>query len=152
MEDDFLAVSEMKRVCKEDGIICVTVPAFMFLWSKHDEINHHIRRYTQKQLYKVFKRPENVLFSSYFNSILFIPISMMRLFSNIFAKFKTKEKKTSDFSALNHKLLDKIFYGIFSMERPILSLRKRLPFGVSIILSYKNNDLSSAPNLPHKIR
>ncbi|MEM6472435.1 MAG: class I SAM-dependent methyltransferase [Planctomycetota bacterium] len=31
----------------DDGILLITVPAFQFLWTRHDEINHHYRRYTK---------------------------------------------------------------------------------------------------------
>jgi ubiquinone/menaquinone biosynthesis C-methylase UbiE len=39
VENDKKAISEMKRVCKQKGKICITVPAFQSLWSHHDEIN-----------------------------------------------------------------------------------------------------------------
>ncbi len=29
------------------GVIVVTVPAFMALWTRHDDLNHHYRRYTR---------------------------------------------------------------------------------------------------------
>ncbi len=45
VEDHQLAVREMQRVCKPNGLVCVTVPAFMFLWNQHDDVNHHVRRY-----------------------------------------------------------------------------------------------------------
>ena len=54
VEDDTLAVSEMRRVCKPGGVMCVTVPAFMFLWSEHDVVNHHFRRYTSPILRGLF--------------------------------------------------------------------------------------------------
>jgi len=36
VEDDSKAASEMLRVCKKDGLVFATVPAFMLLWSEHD--------------------------------------------------------------------------------------------------------------------
>jgi SAM-dependent methyltransferase len=30
------------------GMLLVTLPAFQVLWTKHDEINHHVRRYTRR--------------------------------------------------------------------------------------------------------
>ena len=50
VEDDLSGVHEMKRVCKRDGQIVLTVPAYLFLWSHHDIVNHHFRRYTLKSL------------------------------------------------------------------------------------------------------
>ena len=30
--------------------LLITVPAYQWLWSGHDEINHHFRRYTRRSL------------------------------------------------------------------------------------------------------
>jgi SAM-dependent methyltransferase len=49
VEDDSLGVSEMKRVAKKEGVIMITVPAFMSLWSRHDEINHHYKKQVEKR-------------------------------------------------------------------------------------------------------
>src|SRR5262245_47239949 len=32
----------------QDGILLITVPAFLFLWTTHDELNHHFTRYTKR--------------------------------------------------------------------------------------------------------
>ena len=72
VEDQSLAVKEMKRVCKLNGIIYVTVPAFMFLWSHHDEVNQHFRRYTSRTLEDVFKTYKlKKLYLSYFTNLFF---------------------------------------------------------------------------------
>ena len=53
VEQDELAAKEMLRVCKKDGLVFCTVPAFMLLWSEHDVINHHVKRYKLKQFLKL---------------------------------------------------------------------------------------------------
>lgn len=50
IEDHKSALSEWKRVLKDDGAIVVTVPAYQWLWSGHDVTMHHWRRYTMKSL------------------------------------------------------------------------------------------------------
>lgn len=32
------------------GRIVITVPAFRWLWTRHDDLNHHLRRYTTREL------------------------------------------------------------------------------------------------------
>jgi hypothetical protein len=46
--------SELRRVLEAlepAGLVLVTVPAFPILWTQHDNLNHHLRRYT-KQSFK----------------------------------------------------------------------------------------------------
>jgi SAM-dependent methyltransferase len=33
-----------------NGRLLLTVPAFQWLWTAHDDLNHHVRRYTRRQL------------------------------------------------------------------------------------------------------
>jgi SAM-dependent methyltransferase len=42
--------AECNRVLRQGGNLLVTVPAFMFLWSRNDVINMHQRRYTVAEL------------------------------------------------------------------------------------------------------
>jgi SAM-dependent methyltransferase len=45
-QDDISMLREAYRVLKPGGHIVITVPAFMWLWSRNDQINAHVRRYT----------------------------------------------------------------------------------------------------------
>ena len=55
IENDDQALKEWNRILKKGGKIIILVPAFMFLWRKHDEENQHKRRYSKKQLLKKLK-------------------------------------------------------------------------------------------------
>ena len=81
LEEDLVALQELYRICKTGGYLCVTVPAFQFLWSAHDELNHHKRRYTKLQLKAQLRSARfQVLRCSYFNSFLFPFILLGRVF------------------------------------------------------------------------
>jgi SAM-dependent methyltransferase len=49
-DDDVAALRELARVTKSGGRLIVTVPAHPRLWSQHDEVNGHRRRYTREAL------------------------------------------------------------------------------------------------------
>ncbi|HXA54755.1 MAG TPA: hypothetical protein VNV37_07765, partial [Solirubrobacteraceae bacterium] len=47
---DRAALRELRRVLAPGAPLLVTVPAYQWLWSGHDEINHHCRRYSRATL------------------------------------------------------------------------------------------------------
>jgi SAM-dependent methyltransferase len=48
--DDAAAMAELGRVVRPGGCVLVTVPAYGFLWSEHDEALDHKRRYSAGQV------------------------------------------------------------------------------------------------------
>jgi SAM-dependent methyltransferase len=70
IDDQVGALKEWKRVIKKDGAIVITVPAYQWLWSKHDISLHHKRRYTIKLLTDAAKhaglKPKKYHMLSYF--------------------------------------------------------------------------------------
>ena len=139
VEDDTLAVSEMRRVCKPGGVMCVTVPAFMFLWSEHDVVNHHFRRYTSAILRGLFLGKDEPIFHTYFNFFLFFPIAMFRFLANVLPlkKKQQTDKTASDFSVGNSNFLNRILYSIFSAENILLKRFIKLPVGVSLLSTWR---------------
>jgi len=63
---------EVYRVLQPGGFLIVTVPAFMFLWSRNDVINYHQRRYTLGELKtKLAHHGFKPLHTSYNNFFIF---------------------------------------------------------------------------------
>jgi hypothetical protein len=50
IEEDHLAAAEIFRVLRPGGTALIAVPCDMALWSVHDELNRHFRRYTRETL------------------------------------------------------------------------------------------------------
>ncbi|MBT8328040.1 MAG: class I SAM-dependent methyltransferase [Bacteroidia bacterium] len=133
IEDDKLAISEVNRVLRKDGHYYITVPAFQFLWSNHDVVNHHYRRYTKRNLNSLFSSFK-ITYSSYFNFWLFFPIAMVRFVLNLLPKSKNKQSSGSDNEVLSSSgLLNSIVKFIFKSERHFLRQGIRFPVGVSIM-------------------
>jgi len=135
VEEDAAAVAEMKRVCRKDGILFVTVPASPLLWSEHDEINHHFRRYRMRELKALFNGCE-VLFCSGFNSLLFAPIAVHRVVRRLADRLTPKRSRPlkSDFSRSQFSMTNGLLETIFRSENLWLSRGIRLPWGVSAML------------------
>ncbi|MEO1654241.1 MAG: class I SAM-dependent methyltransferase [Bacteroidota bacterium] len=140
VENDQRAAAELHRVCKPGGAILVTVPAFNQLWSHHDVVNQHFRRYTRKTLQKLwvasdFERSN----TTYFNTFLFPPIWLFRRISRFIPAQWIRREAGSDFSVPGSRgWITRIFYLVFSLERLCLSYIS-FPFGVSLMWMGKTN-------------
>ena len=77
LDDDLRALKELRRVVVPGGRLLVTVPAYQWLWSGHDEINHHHRRYTRRSLLAVAEQAGwKCARTTYFNSLL-LPVAIL---------------------------------------------------------------------------
>lgn len=130
INDERPVIGEFIRILKPGGRLIVTVPAYQWLWGVQDEVSHHFRRYNMSSLVRVFNNFQGlkILRKTYFNTLLFSPIAIVRLVSRW---FNVKSRK-SDFE-LSHPVIDSIFYFIFNLESHLLKFSD-FPFGVSIVL------------------
>lgn len=131
LEDPVTSLRAIRDRLPADGVFIATVPAFMFLWSRHDEVNHHFRRYDRAllsdQLQTSGFRP---LFTSYFNTALFPAIAAVRVASRLFPG--SGSVPGSDMEAPPSLLLNRALEKLFAAERNIVG-RRSLPFGVSLL-------------------
>lgn len=138
IKDDAGALREWFRVLKPGGVLFLTAPAYVWMWGPADKFAHHERRYTRGQLVTLLKsngfRPVR---ASYFNTILFPGVALIRLARKPFVNLDHMEgedlAKAFDFH-IGPKFLSRLLYWLFSQERYLLRWFN-LPFGVSIIVS-----------------
>lgn len=50
LDDASAAVRRAGELLREGGTLLVTVPAFLMLWTHHDELNRHVTRFTRRRL------------------------------------------------------------------------------------------------------
>lgn len=142
VEDDATAAKELERVCAPNGFIFVTTPAYQFLWSEHDVVNHHFRRYTLSNFRNLFSQNQLInLKTTYFNSFLFPPIALVRIILWPFQKNKSanNNQQETDATRFSPGILNNILYNIFRFEKQLLSFLS-FPFGVSILLFMKKKN------------
>ncbi|HNI60867.1 MAG TPA: methyltransferase domain-containing protein [Pseudomonadota bacterium] len=132
LDDDADGLREIARVLVPCGRVLLTVPAFQSLWSPHDEVAHHKRRYRVEALReKVEQAGLSVDDSYYFNFLLFPSIWLTRqAIRGLRLPFRNENK-------LNTPLLNRVFDAVFSVDVK-LAPQLRVPFGVSALcLSHK---------------
>jgi len=127
VDDDVAILGEMQRVCAPGGVLLVTVPAFQFLWSSHDDLNHHKRRYIRRDLgERIDAAGFDSLKLSYYNSFL-LPAAILRKYL-----LKARSNGTACHLESLPGPLNYVFRRVLTLERPVLS-RGELPLGASII-------------------
>lgn len=127
VEPDAAALQALGARLRPGGMLVVTVPAFRFLWSGHDAIHHHRRRYRRAELAALVRGAElEPLVLTYFNTLLFAPIAAMRLLARLLGR------KGGD-DALPGRLLNRALETVFGLERHLIG-RVPLPFGVSLLM------------------
>lgn len=128
IEDDAGVLRELTGRLVGAGSFLITVPAYRFLWSAHDEANHHRRRYNRRQLLELARQAGlRVRYITYYNTLLFPAIAASRLIANWLGRQAQSDLRLPA-PALN-AWLGRLFAG----ERLVMP-RFALPFGVSLLM------------------
>ncbi len=128
LKNDKKALKEWCRVLKNGGKIIFGVPAFNILWSYHDIINCHKKRYRKKDIFQAVPENLKVVKLFYWNMLFFIPTLFYKLSWKVFNIKKThvsffKNKRINRFLTLLMKIENLL----------ILKLKLFPPLGVSLI-------------------
>lgn len=125
IDDDEAALAAIASKLKPGGKFVMTVPAHRWMWSAHDTVNHHKRRYSKAALRHLIEgSPLRLEKLGYFNSLLFPLAIADRLASKLRGKDDADVKLPS--AALNGAL-----EAIFGAERHLVG-RVSLPPGLSL--------------------
>ncbi len=130
VDDDLMAFSEMYRILKPGGVLLLTVPAYGFLWSEHDEALHHRRRYGPWELGNKMKAAGFELArESFFITAMFFPILLLRVFQNM-VKQHVRPATTH---IILPRWLNSMLIGSLAVERFLCCHGLNLPFGVTLM-------------------
>jgi SAM-dependent methyltransferase len=125
IEDDRAALASIATKLKPGGKFVMTVPAHQWMWSAHDVVNHHKRRYSKSNLKALIESsPMTLERVGYFNSLLF-PLAVAER-----AASKLRGKNDADVG-LPPAPLNVAFEKIFEAERYLVG-RLPLPPGLSL--------------------
>ena len=129
IEDEKGALNKVYHLLEDDGVFILTVPACQWLWTQHDEILHHYRRYSKKRLKLVLQDAGfQVGRISYYTCLLFPLAVVQRLLSRL----QPKEDKSEYNVKVPHPIINTSFDYMMQFEALLLRF-VNLPYGLSLI-------------------
>ncbi|HLW95864.1 MAG TPA: class I SAM-dependent methyltransferase [Solirubrobacteraceae bacterium] len=133
VEDEQGALGEMLRVVRPGGSLVITVPAYQWLWSNHDVINHHFRRYTSRTLSRATKQAGwKTVRLSYFNAAL-LPVAIPY---RLFARRTHVEGPSSDLQRMPERL-NLLLEVPLRVEARLIGHGLRIPAGLSLAAVFR---------------
>lgn len=129
--DDRVALAELRRVTRPDGLLVVTVPAYPSLWSAHDVANRHFRRYRSASLRAAATDAGwTVVHDTHFNALLLLPAAVVRL-----ARRRRLDDAGSGRSELTMtpRSLDRLLELPLRAEADLIGHGLRIPAGLSLL-------------------
>jgi SAM-dependent methyltransferase len=127
VDDDAGSVAALARLVKPGGAMLTTVPAYQWMWSRHDEAHHHKRRYALPAYRALFERAGlKVERASHFNTLL-LPLAVVQRFAKKLLGIESAD------DAMPPAWLNGLLTRVFASERALLPLSP--PVGLSILLA-----------------
>jgi SAM-dependent methyltransferase len=140
--DDRATLVELWRVTRPGGLLLVTVPAYQALWSWHDEVNLHFRRYDSPSLRAAaLSAGWGVVGDTHFNSLLLAPAAVVRLVQR---RLRTHAHSDLD---LTPPVLNGLLGLPMRLEAWLVAAGVRLPAGLSLLAVLRRPALPAVPAL-----
>lgn len=127
VEQDHDGLASIRERLRPGGKILITVPAHQWMWSAHDRLNHHYRRYSAKALRVLVEGAGlKVEKLSYFNSLLFPIAVAARFVGKLTGKDDTDDK-------LPPAPVNRLFDRVFGFEAQLVG-KVPMPPGLSLLV------------------
>ena len=125
IDDDRAALDSIAAKLRPKGRFIMTVPAHQWMWTAHDVVNHHKRRYSKSGVRRLIEQsPLALIKLGYFNSLLF-PLAVAER-----AASKLRGREDADVT-LPPAPLNSALEAVFAAERYLVG-RLPLPIGLSL--------------------
>jgi len=123
-----VVLREAHRILAPGGCVVLNVPAYGWLRSSHDDAVHTGRRFTRSGILSLVRDAGfEVVLGSYWNSVLFPAIALVRLFRRVLPP------SGSDVAESTSPVVNGLLGGVMALERGVMRVCG-LPRGVSIFV------------------
>lgn len=137
IDRDAESAAKLVDLLRPGGLLVVTVPAFQWMWTKHDTANHHYRRYTTSALHALFESQQvERLLMSYYNTTFFPVMAAARLGSRIRGRNRSEAIDQEVEIKQLPGPINSLMTAMFAAEGRLVT-RMRLPFGGSVVATYR---------------
>lgn len=127
------AARNWHTLLRPGGTLIVFVPAFKFLWSEHDEVNHHFHRYRAGELAALLRAAGFVVERrGYWNFFLFGPVAVVRLAKRL-ARATSHKTPAGDIKPVP-SLLNSMLVFLLSLENRLILAGLNFPWGISAMV------------------
>jgi SAM-dependent methyltransferase len=127
--DEQRLLADVRGLVRTGGHVLVSVPAFQFLWSEHDEVLQHVRRYRAGELRRVLEAARFAVERiTYTNAVAFPPAVVVR---GLLARLGLWAGGRTDFRE-HGALVNGTLVRAYRLEAQALASGLRLPLGLSV--------------------
>lgn len=137
LQDDRGILRDIHQMLVERGILILTVPAHMSLWSYFDEASHHCRRYSRRELNE--KLTESGFSIDFMTEIMLPLFPLVWLGRRMSPLIYSYRRRPSDVHALAKQeltvipIVNQLLAGVLYLEACVTLRRLRLPAGTSVL-------------------
>ena len=132
IEEDVEVMRNVYKSLKKEGLFFISVPQYMFMWSRADDIAFHKRRYTRSEMKQ---KLESVGFEvEYISSFVFSLFPLMYISRKLKKEEENNEIKEEDLNEFNiPPFVNSVFLAFMKIDEFLIKNGAKLPFGGSVI-------------------
>lgn len=140
IDDDVTSMANIYAMLKDGGHFILTVPQYMFMWSRIDDIVKHKRRYSRQEM--VSKLKSQGFEIEYVSSFLCLLFPLMMISRLLDKKSTSPEQNVHEDTDLESRVsfpswLNELFNQIMKIDEFLISRKVNLPFGGSLLVVAK---------------
>lgn len=132
--DDLAFLTRLRDRMEAGGRLYLTIPAYPWLWSAHDDYMHHCRRYTRRSLTATLRQAGfRVEYVSYFFLFLTLPVFVLRALPTRLGLRKHSQASRAKDHVKEGRLSGRLLKRMSCWEAAKVANAQRLPFGASLL-------------------